>query len=245
MSIGIYQRVADLREKHRLAERIDQPNYKRRYRAFLAIASNSYIRKYISREATKLLLLKEQADAIAPKLARFEIRRVSWLRGMLAIITCAIIAYGRLLSAITFASPTYKYTAVSGFLIILSTEFITLSRFQRSRSEEFAAWWLFVVMIELNQNTEHWNLSGFRFHIARHLEDAAKALERIPMAVKKVGPGLRSQLIKLGKSKAESIRQLEMLTIVPHSFSLTDLKERVANDLYTLVDGRSYDFARN
>jgi len=135
----------------------------------------------------------------------------------------------------------YTFFVAVGAVVVLVLERALLVSARRPRYERSAADKLFVIIRELNQNIDHCNLSSFRWHIAVHLEEAAKAIERIPLTLKKVAPGVRREVFKLSRSKAEAMRQLEMWVIRPQESTLAAINARLADDLCTLTDGRWYD----
>lgn len=92
----------------------------------------------------------------------------------------------------------------------------------------------------LETTSEDWHSSSFRWRFARSLEALAKSIERIPLASRGIASSVRHETLRVSRTKAQAIRELEFMVIRPESLTAPDLLERLTNDLKILADGRWY-----
>jgi hypothetical protein len=110
----------------------------------------------------------------------------------------------------------------------------------RLLNEERAVLWLFFTIRHL-EKTENWQTTRFRYGIARRVERTAKRVERIPLAFRDIAPSVRRDAMRLSKSKAQAMRQLEASIVMPSSLTRTGLVDRLKNGLCSIKDDRWYE----
>lgn len=138
------------------------------------------------------------------------------------------------------ADDLISVTVESPPFVVIGIELAILRVTRRKYFEHYAAASLLAAIQELDRNSAHWKMSRLRWHVAAHLEGAAKAVERIPLGLKGVGAGVRLEALRVSKARAHAMRQLEIRAVQPDEFSCLDMTERLTNDFRTIVEGRWY-----
>lgn len=135
-----------------------------------------------------------------------------------------------------------SYVMTIGILPILAALIVFTIKMSRSNREGDAADQLLHVITVLEHNPNRWRSSEFRWDIARRLELAAKGVERIPLGIKSVAPGIKQEMVESGRIKAQAIRELQLWAIRPDGPTvLRDLTGRLASDTIKIADGRWYE----
>jgi hypothetical protein len=97
---------------------------------------------------------------------------------------------------------------------------------------------IFVTLYILEKNRAYWSDSQFRWAVARRLEDAAKLIERIPLAIRKVSPDVRKKALQASRRKAQAIRDLELPVIMPEASTEETVMTKLADSLNFIASGR-------
>lgn len=213
------------------------------YSDLLAALSNSYTRSYYKRAVGCSPSLNKFDPYFPSRLVECDIRLERAIRNTVAVMVILLLAlfysYSRLAHNEVIKRYEYAFIVVS-VLLYVSTFFYTSWVF-RFVNEERATFKLFQIVIWLENGHHDWHDSKFRRGLARRLEVVAKMVERIPQASRGIAPGVQRDLVKISKAKAQAIRELEMLVIMPESLTFADLFDRLTKDLYTLADDRWYE----
>lgn len=215
-----------------------EPRTRSMWRSFV---SNNYIRSYYAelvQQSPSLAAVEGEIrrEAIAA-IGDYWVARAKTVRLYEFIILPYYIAW-----YIIVVITVNRYVIIIGVLPIIAALIAFYIKVNRSNTEVLAASRFLRIIVILEHNPNRWRSSEFRWDIAQRLELAAKAVERIPLGLKSVAPGIKRQIVESSRMKAQAIRELQLWAIRPNrSTMLTDLIRRLSEDMITITDGRWYE----
>lgn len=181
---------------------------------------------------------------IGLKVAKSDAHLNHAFRRNIVILLVAYIIYATIV--VLSVQKHANFNWIFGFIIgggVLVVALVLGLRWKAGRltTEDSAILHLFFVIAVLENSAAYWSNSGFRWHIAKRIEQIARRIELIPLAAKSLAPDIEEETIKLGRAKAQAIRQLEFWTIRPMAFTFTDLIHQLTLDLSLMIEGRWHD----
>lgn len=217
---------------------------RRLYRRFDVYLPNSFIRTYFQMEVETSQSLQALGPDIGLKVANSDARVNSVFRSNSIIIVTTYLIYAAIalwgVWTQTDLNWVLSFTIAGGAL--LAAVFLLLRwRANRLTTEDLATVILFFTITILENNAASWPDSSFRWQIARRIERIARRVELIPLAAKSLAPDIKEETLRLGRAKAQAIRQLELWVIRPMAFTFTDLICQLTSDLNLMVEGRWHD----
>lgn len=239
--INIYTKVTSHIEKRKANFLNDEPAYGGDYRIWLGLLSTWYIRRYYQLKVADCPSLSDSAEFYTSMLVRFALRHRKSVNQTLLLIAVTYVVCFRLITHADPKSAWYGFLIFISFVICISLELGIFVKVRRTVCEELAAQCLFIAIYELDHNDKNWNVSKFRWHIASRLEEIAKAIERLPFSIGKVGLIVRQKTWEVSRSKAAGIRQLEIEVICSSELTLDLTTGRLVTALTAVLEGRWYD----
>jgi len=131
--------------------------------------------------------------------------------------------------------------AAVGGIFLITIEVFILNRSDRQNRQQNAADQFFFAVSALARNEACWQDSKFRWKIAADVERIARNVERIPLGLSGVAPSVRRDCLMMSGSKAQALRELELLAIRPGPSAYTDLLKQLIDGLLIISEGRWYD----
>lgn len=132
---------------------------------------------------------------------------------------------------------------ISVYAVALGLGLFLYWHWARKQYAEFrAASVLLSTLHALESQPARWRTNtDFRWSLIANLESIALAVENIPLAYLSGAPHVRGRAAELARAKADAVRELQLWVLRPEHFTYTDLAQRLANALRTIVDGRWYE----
>jgi hypothetical protein len=221
----------------------ETPKHRYKPLSFPFLRSKDQLRANYKERAAASPSLRVFEPTISSKITAFSVPLFAAQRRVFLILIALFVAYILIISfTIGLGNITRFYEFyLTGAAIIYVIFFALLWMVLRSRQEGLAMLYLFSTTCFLEANPTQWPNSKFRWRIARRLEAIARRIERIPLASRALALTVKSEALKMGRTKAQAIRQLELWAIRPMAFTFTDLVEQLTSDLCKMVDDRWYD----
>lgn len=235
-------RLAPLVARHKKRLRDSRAEAKRldHYHPVFAMMFDPYIRRHFRKIAQRSPSLADLDPKIYRKVASCNVEIIQFLRRFFC-------PYGRVdwgihlrlepLPSETVPRHVVEYTSL---VLLYGVEVLYPWWKVRRLYEQRAIIRLFRDIRWLETTSEDWHSSSFRWRFARSLEALAKSIERIPLASRGIASSVRHATLRVSRTKAQAIRELEFMVIRPESLTAPDLLERLTNDLKILADGRWY-----
>jgi hypothetical protein len=213
------------------------------YNPLYAIFSNRYIREFYLRESLRSPSLKNIDREVISTLARNDVVRMNGRRLITGpCIVLYVIGYWTYLSILShLTSDPIKTIASAMVWIWFIVQAIALSMYERRDGERDAADRFFVAIIFLEQNEDIWGATKFRWEYAARIERMARAVQRIPLSLRRVAPSVRAEFFTISQTRAQATRELESMVIKPGPNTFPELITRLGADLCALIEGRWYD----
>jgi hypothetical protein len=102
---------------------------------------------------------------------------------------------------------------MAGGITLLIFEIYVLRKVGRLTREGNVADQFFFAILVLETDKDVRDESFFKWQFAVRLEKLAKGIERIPFAISGVAPAVRKELFTLSYSKAQAVRNIEILAV--------------------------------
>ena len=216
----------------------------RRLYNYYVYLPDSFTRRYFQAEAEASPSLRELGADVSAKVANADIALNRLIRRNLYIYFLAYVIYVGVIALV--ASRNLDPIALSISTVIGAVIFVALIiglrlRLIRSSAEYYAIIKLFFFVSFLERNAAEWSDSRFRWRVVERLERIARKVEQIPLASRSVAPDVKEETLRLSRSKAQAIRQLELWAIRPAGFIFTDLVHQLVLDLKLIAESRWYD----
>jgi hypothetical protein len=208
---------------------------------WLALVSNSKVQDYFEYASLSLptmsKLKRPTLNAlIAQRQSYMEARRNRWgLIGLAIIATFALASYWNSSSTIASVADSLIFLALTALILII------FNQSPNRRWQEVAAWRLFVIIRAVEGNAQHWNTIELKNQVTYGIEQAAKAVERIPLQFTNLSPDIKREIVVMSIKKAQAIRNLQHWVVSPGPLTFADLLHRLSCDLELVVGGRWYE----
>lgn len=235
-------RLAPLVARHKKRLRDSRAEAKRldHYHPVFAMMFDPYIRRHFRKIAQRSPSLADLDPKIYRKVASCNVEIIQFLRRffvLMAVLIGAYIYVSNHYPSETVPRHVVEYTSL---VLLYGVEVLYPWWKVRRLYEQRAIIRLFRDIRWLETTSEDWHSSSFRWRFARSLEALAKSIERIPLASRGIASSVRHATLRVSRTKAQAIRELEFMVIRPESLTAPDLLERLTNDLKILADGRWY-----
>lgn len=212
------------------------PDYDIYYRGWRALISDNYVTRFYEQQIAESSSLAAVPPETVLRLTINDLNRIRRDRRNLIVFALVCILF---LYVITIGINIYGF--IVAVLIFLGIERALLWRARHGYYMERSADLLFLVIRELERNSKYWGTVDYRRSHAADLEVVAKYLERIPFEMKGLASSTRRSLLKTSRAKAQAMRNLQLRAIKPQGFTCSDMVERLARDMCTILEGQWYD----
>jgi len=197
-------------------------------RPFASLVCNNYIRNYYNHIAQTLAATPAKLEPnVSRHAAEREISLVNSIRVCLTVVLgiASLWVYGA-------THTVHSHIIAIAISCLYATEMAALFWIRRRHYEDSAAIGLFSLAAKLGSlpdkhHTELLPDSRFRNQVARRLERIARAIERIPLAMGSVSPGVRDDMFRISSDKAQLVRQLESEALLPEDRSYENISKQI------------------
>jgi hypothetical protein len=217
---------------------------RRLYNSLDIYAPNAFVRHYFQGEVNASCSLKELGIDVGRKVADSDININSAMRRNLGTwLSCWTIYIVAIIGGLQYninLDLLGGFTLV-GAVFIIAQDRIHIREIRYSRADERAIVQLFMTIVFLEDNALRWPDPNFRWQVAEYIEGVADEVALIPFAARSLAPDIAEETLKMGRAKAQAIRQLELWAIRPAAFTFTDLIHELTLALTLMIQGQWHD----
>jgi hypothetical protein len=181
---------------------------------------------------------RESGGNLSRSLVRLKVERLKWTLPII-LGTLVIVAFGIALNLLLkgrVADIVLLIALVAAWFI----EFLALAVLAERRREYRLVYAFYHLIQYIELNGRQWPDFGFRGRINQKIEEAARAIERMP-DVFQLDSANAAKFTQLAQRKAFALRELKIWVTQPTPLTFNDLLRRLGTDLVTVVNRRWHE----